>query len=44
MEKDRFPVAKLNEKTVNELKNVEEKFRQETGEEIVLIAYQKRRS
>ncbi|MFY4776813.1 hypothetical protein [Metabacillus sp. RGM 3146] len=35
-----FPVAQLDENHLNNLKKAEQLLREETGEEIVIIAYQ----
>jgi hypothetical protein len=35
-----FPVARLQEQTLKKVQELEKRLREETGEEIVLIAYQ----
>ncbi|MFC0273527.1 hypothetical protein ACFFIX_19225 [Metabacillus herbersteinensis] len=40
MEQKEFPVAHLNEHQLQTLQQIEDSLRAETGEEIVLIAYE----
>jgi hypothetical protein len=39
-----FPVADLKEQAVREVQELEKRLREETGEEIVLIAYQREKT
>ncbi|MGG6439979.1 hypothetical protein ABET52_17560 [Saccharococcus caldoxylosilyticus] len=39
MKSSSFPVARLQERTLKKVQELEERLREETGEEIVLIAY-----
>ncbi|AEV18429.1 hypothetical protein GTCCBUS3UF5_11130 [Geobacillus thermoleovorans CCB_US3_UF5] len=36
-----FPVARLHDGTLRQLQQLEQRLREETGEEIVLVAYQR---
>ncbi|AGT31265.1 hypothetical protein M493_04815 [Geobacillus genomosp. 3] len=36
-----FPVARLQDGTLRQLQQLEQRLREETGEEIVLVAYQR---
>jgi len=37
-----FPVARLHDGTLRQLQQLEQRLREETGEEIVLVAYQRK--
>jgi hypothetical protein len=39
-----FPVADLKDQAVREVQELEKRLREETGEEIVLIAYQHKKT
>ncbi|AGE21416.1 MULTISPECIES: hypothetical protein [Geobacillus] len=37
-----FPVARLQDGTLRQLQQLEQRLREETGEEIVLVAYERK--
>ncbi|ATA59277.1 hypothetical protein GS458_0821 [Geobacillus stearothermophilus] len=37
-----FPVARLHDGTLRQLQQLEQRLREETGEEIVLVAYERK--
>jgi hypothetical protein len=41
MNKGEFPVAQLSDEALNKLQHIESELRQQTDEDIVLIAYKK---
>ncbi|ACJ34378.1 hypothetical protein [Anoxybacillus flavithermus] len=40
----RFPIAQLHERDIAEVQQFERKLREQTGEDIILIAYKKERA
>jgi hypothetical protein len=39
-----FPVARLQERTLKKVQDLEKRLREETGEEIILIAYKQEKN